>query len=33
MDVQLTREILKKVRQIEVRTKRLVNDTLAGSYH
>ncbi|MFH0782720.1 MAG: DUF58 domain-containing protein [Pseudomonadota bacterium] len=33
MDVQLTREILKKVRQIEVRTKRLVNDSLAGSYH
>lgn len=32
MDVQLTREILKKVRQIEVRTKRLVNDSLAGSY-
>ncbi len=32
MDVQLTREILKKVRQIEVRTKRLVNDNLAGSY-
>jgi uncharacterized protein (DUF58 family) len=33
MDVQLTKEILKKVRQIEVRTKRLVNDSLAGSYH
>ena len=33
MDVQLTREILKKVRQIEVRTNRLVNDSLAGSYH
>ncbi len=32
MDVQLTREILKKVRQIEVRTRRLVNDSLAGSY-
>ena len=32
MDVQLTKEILKKVRQIEVRTKRLVNDSLAGSY-
>ncbi len=32
MDVQLTREILKKVRQIEVRTNRLVNDSLAGSY-
>lgn len=32
MDTQLTRDILKKVRQIEVRTKRLVNDSLAGSY-
>ncbi len=28
-----TKEILKKVRQIEVRTNRLVNDSLAGSYH
>jgi uncharacterized protein (DUF58 family) len=33
MEQQLTREILKKVRQIEVRTNRLVNDSLAGSYH
>lgn len=32
MDTDLTREILKKVRQIEVRTNRLVNDSLAGSY-
>jgi len=24
---------LKKVRQVEVRTNRLVNDTLAGNYH
>lgn len=32
MDRQLTKEILKKVRQIEVRTSRLVNDSLAGSY-
>ncbi len=32
MDPKLTREILKKVRQIEVRTNRLVNDSLAGSY-
>lgn len=32
MEEQITREILKKVRQIEVRTSRLVNDTLAGSY-
>jgi uncharacterized protein (DUF58 family) len=29
----ITKEILKKVRQIEVRTNRLVNDSLAGSYH
>ena len=28
-----TREILKKVRQIEVRTNRLVTDSLAGNYH
>lgn len=33
MEAQLTKEILKKVRQIEVRTNRLVNDSLAGSYH
>jgi len=32
MDKLLTKEILKKVRQIEVRTSRLVNDSLAGSY-
>jgi len=32
MDTQLTRDILKKVRQIEVRTNRLVSDSLAGSY-
>lgn len=32
MEPQLTREILKKVRQVEVRTNRLVNDSLAGSY-
>jgi uncharacterized protein (DUF58 family) len=32
MDSQLTKEILKKVRQIEVRTNRLVNDSLAGNY-
>ncbi len=29
----LTREILKKVRRVEVRTRRMVDDTLAGSYH
>ena len=28
-----TREILRKVRQIEIRTNRLVTDTLAGQYH
>ncbi|MEM9226990.1 MAG: DUF58 domain-containing protein [Verrucomicrobiota bacterium] len=28
-----TREILKKVRQVEIRTNRLVTDALAGSYH
>src|SRR6476661_77342 len=33
MDSDHTREILKKVRQIEIRTKRLVTDTLAGQYH
>lgn len=33
MEAELTREILKKVRQVEVRTNRLVNDSLAGSYH
>ena len=33
METERTREILKKVRQIEVRTSRLVNDSMAGSYH
>ncbi len=33
MNTQLAREILKKVRQIEIRTNRLVNDSLAGQYH
>jgi len=33
MEQQLTKKILKKVRQIEVRTRHLVDDTLAGSYH
>jgi uncharacterized protein (DUF58 family) len=33
METQITKEILKKVRQVEVRTSRLVNDSLAGSYH
>ncbi|MDB6108912.1 MAG: hypothetical protein JWR69_662 [Pedosphaera sp.] len=29
----IPREILKKIRQIELRTKRLVSETLAGQYH
>jgi uncharacterized protein (DUF58 family) len=33
MTSEQTREILKKVRRIEIRTKRLVDDTLAGQYH
>ena len=33
MTSEQTRDILKKVRQIEIRTSRLVTDTLAGQYH
>jgi len=33
MNSDQTREILRKVRKIEIRTKRLVTDTLAGQYH
>ncbi|WP_041277573.1 DUF58 domain-containing protein [Desulfotalea psychrophila] len=33
MEKEITRNILKKVRQIEIRTNRLVNDSLAGNYH
>lgn len=33
MDAQLIREILRKVRQIEIQTNRLVDDSLAGQYH
>jgi uncharacterized protein (DUF58 family) len=33
MNSEQTREILKKVRQIEIRTTRLVTDSLAGQYH
>jgi uncharacterized protein (DUF58 family) len=33
MNSEQTREILRKVRQIEIRTKRLVTDSLAGQYH
>ena len=33
MNSEQTREILKKVRKIEIRTNRLVTDALAGQYH
>jgi uncharacterized protein (DUF58 family) len=33
MTSEQTRDIIKKVRQIEIRTNRLVTDTLAGQYH
>ena len=33
MNTEQAKEILKKVRQIELRTNRLVNDSLAGQYH
>lgn len=33
MNPNQTKEILKKVRQVEIRTKRLVTDALAGQYH
>jgi uncharacterized protein (DUF58 family) len=33
MNPNQARDILKKVRQIEIRTKRLVTDSLAGQYH
>ncbi len=33
MENRITKDILKKVRQVEVRTNRLVNDSLAGNYH
>jgi len=32
-EVMIPREILKKIRQIEIRTRRLVSETLAGQYH
>src|SRR6266581_1771894 len=32
-DRMIPREILKKIRQIELRTNRLVSETLAGQYH
>jgi len=33
MNTDKTKEILKKVQQVEIRTNRLVNDALAGQYH
>ena len=33
MDSQKTKDILKKVKQVEIKTHRLVTDSLAGSYH
>lgn len=33
MDTHISKEILQKVRQVEIRTNRLVDDTLAGHYH
>ena len=33
MDAQKAREILKKVRQIEIRTRRLVESSMGGEYH
>ena len=32
-DLEFTREILRKVRQIEIRSNRLVAELFAGSYH
>ena len=33
MDTNKTKEILKKVRQIEIRTRRLVDASMGGEYH
>lgn len=33
LHLQKTREILKKVRQVEIRTKKQVSDALSGAYH
>jgi uncharacterized protein (DUF58 family) len=33
MDTQKTKEILKKVRQVEIRTRRLVDAAMGGEYH
>ena len=32
-DQEFTKEILRKVRQIEIKSNRLVSEALAGSYH
>jgi len=32
-DQDFTKEILRKVRQIEIKSNRLVSEALAGSYH
>lgn len=33
MDTKFTREVLKKVKHLEIKTRSLVNDSLAGHYH
>ncbi len=33
MDTHISKEILQKVRQVEIKTNRMVDDTLAGHYH
>lgn len=33
MEAELTRELIRAVRQIEIRTRRLVNESFAGEYH
>ena len=33
MNTEQAKEILKQVRQVEIRTHRLVNESLAGQYH
>jgi uncharacterized protein (DUF58 family) len=33
MEPQAIREVIQKVRQIEIRTRRVVDDAIAGHYH
>jgi len=33
MDTHISSEILEKVRQVEIKTNRLVDDTFSGHYH